>query len=230
MLLRLTDTQVRRPTRTPDANAVGSVVPLKAAAAAPWPARPHPSVLSKSIPLFFISRDNDGFWIACEADLRIGGIFLSQRSAMRFAQRQSAPTPCATMILPEPHDLAIENRGNHFTAKLRPVMRAIKSFVSKIRSLAAHMSRAYIEDRMLRAAMEVDLYRGLYKHSNKNDDDLPIVRRAERPRLAPTASDQTIVARIKRARPTIVAFVIFGIVVAGIIALRVAVWLPNLRH
>ena len=176
MLLRLSETQLRRQTRTPDAKAVGAIVPLKAAAATPWPSRPHPSILSKSIPLFFISRDGDGLWIAREADFRIGGIFLFQRSAMRFAERYSAPTPCATMILSEPHELDIENRGNRWAAQLRSALRALKRFASKIRAFAARASRAYIEDRMLRAALEVQLYRSRYKHSNKNDDDLPIVQ------------------------------------------------------
>jgi hypothetical protein len=176
MLLRLTETQIRRQTRTPDVKAVGAVLPLKAAAPIPWPSRPPANILSKSIPLFFISRDKDGFWIACEADFRIGGIFLFQRSALRFAERYYAPTPCATMTLSERHELDIENRGNRFVAQLRPALRVLKGFASKLGALAARASRAHIEDRMLRAALEVQLYRGRYKHSNKNDDDLPIVK------------------------------------------------------
>jgi len=151
-------------------------VPAEPAPIMTWPQRPDPGVLSESIPLFFISRDSDGFWIACEADFRIGGVFLSQRSALRFAQRCSKPTRCATMILEEPHNLDIENRGNRFVAQLRPAVRLLKRIASKIRSIGTYLSRAYIEDRLLRAALEAELYRGRYKHSNKNDDDLPIVR------------------------------------------------------
>ncbi len=192
-------------------------------------------MLSKSIPLFFISRDTDGFWIACEADFRIGGIFLSRRSALRFAERCSGPTRCATMTLSGPHSLDIENRGNPLVARLRPRRRSVRRLGSRFRILAgavyaaarrigARWSRAYMEDRMLRAAMEVELYRSRYKHSNKNDDDLPIV------------TDIRTLKRIKRGQPTttpgedvwpmIVGFVIFSFLLAGVIALTAMIWLP----
>ncbi len=240
MLLRLSDTHARRPTRPPaGANVTLAVVQQTAAAhpeTMPWPKRPSPSVLSKSIPLFFIGRDNDGFWIACEAEHRIGGVFLSQRSALRFAQRCSEPTPCATMILEETHQLDIENRGNRLVGHIRPAKRLVRRLASKLaalvgtaiekpRAIAARWSRAYIEDRMLRAALEVELYRGRYKHSNKNDDDLPIVRRTELS-TPPTTKDQSIVGGIKRAQSVITAFAIFAVILTGIIGLRAAVWLP----
>jgi hypothetical protein len=184
MLLRLPDTHARRQT---SASARTNLPPPQPVAMTDWPKRPSPGVLSKSIPLFFISRDSDGFWIACEAEFRIGGIFLFQRSALHFAQRCSEPTRCATMFLSEPHNLGIENRGNRFAARLRPVMRLVRRLtaklnvfarttIAKLRLVGRRMSRAYIEDQMLRAALEVKLYRNRYKHSNKNDDDLPIVR------------------------------------------------------
>ena len=191
MLFRPAETRARRQTRMPAA-AHSTVVdapqtaPAEPAPIMSWPPRPGPSVLSNSIPLFFISRDNDGFWIACEAEFRIGGIFLSQRSALRFAQRSGEPTRCAIMMLSEPHDLDIENRGNRFATQLRPVRRLVRRLGSKLtqlvaitiahaRVIGARLSSAYIEDRILRAALEAELYRGRYKHSNKNDDDLPIV-------------------------------------------------------
>jgi len=148
-----------------------------------WPQRPGAGVLSERIPLFFISRDGDGFWLARHADLPIGGLFLFQRSAMRFAKQCSEPMPCATMILAEPHALDTDNRGNRLAAQLRPAMRLarnLNAFVAaaftKARALGACISRARIEDRMLRAAMELELYSRRYKHSNKNEDDLPMVR------------------------------------------------------
>lgn len=151
-----------------------------------WPRRPSPGILSERIPLFYISRDADGFWLARHADATVGGLFLRRRSAMDFAKRACAPTPCATMILEEPHALDTENRGNRFASRLRPAMRLMRCLsatssafaarlLAKARALGARLSRAYVEDRMLRAAMEFDLYRGRYKHSNKNDDDLPMV-------------------------------------------------------
>jgi len=183
MLYRPPETRARWQTRM-SAAAHSMVVdapqtaPAKPTPMATWPQRPDPSILSETIPLFFISRDSDGFWITCEADFRIGGIFLSQRSALRFAQRCSEPTRCATMILEETHILDIENRGNRFVAQLRPAKRLVRRLASKLAALVApaitktrligtRLSRAYIEDRMLRAALDVERHRGRYKHSNK---------------------------------------------------------------
>jgi len=193
MLLRRLETQhLQRQTRmSADANAMPvdapETAPTLPAAVATWPLRPEPGVLNKSIPLFFISRDSDGFWIACEADLRIGGIFLCQRSALRFAQRCAGPAGAATMILSEPHDLDTENRGNRFAEEIRPLMRLGQRLVSRLSALVrTHLTkasangtrifRAYVEQRLHRAAIETELYRGRYRHASKNDDDLPVIR------------------------------------------------------
>jgi hypothetical protein len=174
-----------------DANATPvdapETAPTELAATATWPLRPDAGALNKSIPLFFISRDSDGFWIACEADLRIGGIFLCQRSALRFARRCAGPAGCATMILSEPHDLDTENRGNRFAVQLRPVKRRLRHLGSRLNTLVgktivnarasgARLSHTFIEQRLHRAGIETELYRGRYQHSSKNDDDLPVVR------------------------------------------------------
>lgn len=42
--------------------------------------------------------------------------------------------------------------------------------------LFMHAVDAIAEARMQRAAIEAELYRNRYKHSSKNDDDLPVVR------------------------------------------------------
>jgi len=237
MLLPLPSSPRRR-VQTSAGPALRLAAPLAApvaGATAPWPERPAASVLSNSIPLFFISRDSDGFWIACEADFRIGGIFFSRRSALRFAERCSEPARCATMTLSGPHSLDIENRGNQLVGRLRPLRR----FGSRLRILAstayaaarrivARWSRAYMEDRLLRAAMEVELYRSRYKHSNKNDDDLPIV------------TDIRTFKRLKQGQPAtapredvwsmVVGIVIFGFLLAGMIALTAVIWLPAQTH
>jgi hypothetical protein len=203
---------------------------------ADWPSRPNRDVLSERIPLFFISRDDEGFWLARHADLPIGGIFLMQRSAVNFAKRRSGAVPCATMILSEPHKLDTKNSGNRFAARLRPVKRTLKRLVSKLDkafaasigkagTLVARISRARLEDRMLRIAMEADLYCGQYKHTNKNDDDLPMVMRAEVPNPKSNANRGSVVTSIECAKDIAVAAAI-GLVVVGIIALRVIPWLP----
>jgi len=63
------------------------------------PNRPDARVLNRAIPLFFIGRNKNGFWLAREAKGRIGGMFLLRRSALRFAQDASTPHGCATMFL-----------------------------------------------------------------------------------------------------------------------------------
>lgn len=87
------------------------------------PPRPDPGIISEAIPLFFISRNEDGFWVAREADGRIGGVFLRKQAALWFANRSAQPGGCATMFLSKRFELDVENKGNplvvHFaTARL----------------------------------------------------------------------------------------------------------------
>ena len=189
----------------------------------PWPRRPDAKVLSPSIPLFFISRDSDGFWVACDAEFRVGGSFFLRRSAVHFAQRHSAPTPCATMILEDLHELEIDNSGNRLVDRIRRAARLIKGFATRIRLIAARLSRAYIEERMLRAAMEVELYRGRYKHSNKNDDDLPIVA-AE---VTGPIAGQRHQDAAKKDGFAVIGFAILAAIMVGIVALRLVIFLPR---
>jgi len=93
-----------------------SAAAVAADAAAGFPNRPPPGVLNESIPLFFISRDKSGFWIARESKRTTGGIFLFKRSALRFAERNSIPSGCAMMFLAAPRELDVDNRGNPLVA------------------------------------------------------------------------------------------------------------------
>ena len=87
--------------------------------------RPDPSIISEAIPLFFIGRNKDGFWVAREADGRIGGIFLRKQSAVRFANRSAQPKGCATMFLSERFELDVENKGNPLVAHLAAARRLV---------------------------------------------------------------------------------------------------------
>jgi len=98
--------------RLPAVRKLGDATAPATGARRELPDRPDPSFLNKSIPLFFISRDRFGFWVARESEGRIGGVFLFRRSALRFAERNSRPHGCATMFLSEPFELDTENRGN----------------------------------------------------------------------------------------------------------------------
>jgi hypothetical protein len=76
------------------------------------PKRPDARGRNRVIPLFFIGRSRNGFWLAREAQGRIGGMFFLRRSALRFAQEASAPHGCATMFLAKTFELATWNGGN----------------------------------------------------------------------------------------------------------------------
>jgi hypothetical protein len=151
------------------------------------PPRPGPNILSEAIPLFFIGRNKDGFWVAREADGRIGGIFLCKQSALRFANRSTQPGGCATMFLSECFELDVENKGNPLVAHLCAAMRLVPHLAQRLTASAGKMAeaarplftrfaRALADKRRHWAAIERELFRGRYKHSSKNDDDVPIVR------------------------------------------------------
>ena len=97
---------------------------------AEFPNRPNARTLSESIPLFFIARNHDGFWVAREAEGRIGGIFVSRRSALRFAETNSAAAGCATMVLPQRLELDIPNRGAKITAWLSALVGKLGRLIS----------------------------------------------------------------------------------------------------
>jgi hypothetical protein len=83
-----------------------------------FPQRPDGRVLSETIPLFFIARNKNKFWVAREADGRTGGIFLFKRSALRFAAKHGLAVGCATMFLSDRFELDVENQGNRLVAVL----------------------------------------------------------------------------------------------------------------
>lgn len=97
------------------------------------PPRPSSEIFSDAIPLFFIGRNKDGFWVARESDGRTGGIFLRKRSALRFANRSAQPGGCAIMFLSERLELDVENKGNPFVAHLAPAKRIVSRLAHGLR-------------------------------------------------------------------------------------------------
>jgi hypothetical protein len=147
--------------------------------------RPDARVISEAIPLFFIGRNNNGFWVVRGADARTGGMFLFKRSAMRFATRNSKPVGCATMFLTEPFELDVENKGSLSAMQLAAAMRVAARRLPKLfafivgavaagKKLITGVSRALASERRHRDAIEKELFRGQYTLSSKNDGDLPI--------------------------------------------------------
>jgi hypothetical protein len=152
-----------------------------------FPSRPDASVLSATIPLFYIARNGRGLWVAREAEGRSGGLFLSQRGAVHFAKSKSEPAGCATMFFTEPFELDVENQGSRLVADLAATIDVAARRVPRVaafagmvieewRSLINKLSRAFDSQRRHREAIERELFRGEYTLSSKSDDDLPIVR------------------------------------------------------
>ena len=79
---------------------------------APLPTRPDDTVLSDSIPLFFIGRNHNGFWVVREAAGRYGGLFLFRWSAARFARRNGLAGGGATMLVEHSIELDLPNQGS----------------------------------------------------------------------------------------------------------------------
>ncbi len=151
-----------------------------------FPKRPDLTVLSETIPLFYIGQNRHGFWVAREAAGRCGGVFLLRRLAARFARRESAPGGCATMFLNERFELDLENQGSRLVepvaaamdmaARRTPAVAAfVATAVDEWRKLVAQILRAFAAERRNRAAVERDLFHGQCRLSSKNDDDLPVL-------------------------------------------------------
>jgi hypothetical protein len=149
-----------------------------------FPRRPHLSILSETIPLFYIGQNRHGFWVAREAEGRCGGKFLFRRSAVRFA-RQSAPAGCAMMFLKEELELDIGNEGSRLVEPIAALIDAaarraprlatfVALTVAEWHKLVAQIARAFAGERRNRRTIERELFHGEYMLASKNDDDLPI--------------------------------------------------------
>jgi hypothetical protein len=151
------------------------------------PPRPDQTVLSDSIPLFFVGRNQSGFWVARESEGRCGGLFLFKGSAARFAREQSSPRGGATMIVEHTIELDLSNQGSRLAELIAttidivrrrapPVATFIAMAIAKLRKLDSRIAHLLADHRRNREAVENELFRGQYKLSSKNDDELPIPR------------------------------------------------------
>src|ERR1700746_1158268 len=90
-------------------------------------ARPDSTVLNDSIPLFFIGRNRNGFWVAREAAGRCGGLFVFRRSAARFARKNGLAGGGATMLVEHSIELDLPNQGS----KLIELMASLTEIVGR---------------------------------------------------------------------------------------------------
>lgn len=173
-------TEVLHGGRAKVAAAGGSRPPLTSR----WPQRPSAHIVSETIPVFFIACNSDGFWIARDAAGQTGGIFLTKRSALRFAKRLSGPFGGATVFLPDRIELDIKDQGDRIAAFVANIKRrlvgtfrkGVRKLLASQQILLATISQARSDERRNRAAIERDLFQGRARYSTKNDDDLPVIR------------------------------------------------------
>jgi hypothetical protein len=151
------------------------------------PPRPDDTVLSDSIPLFFIGRNHNGFWVAREAAGRCGGLFLFRWSAARFARGNGLAGGGATMLVEHSIELDLPNQGNRVVELIGTIIDIVRRLAPLVTTfigiaiaawhkLDARISHVLADHRRSREAIENDLFRGEYKLVSKNDDDLPISR------------------------------------------------------
>jgi hypothetical protein len=150
------------------------------------PPRPDRSVLSDSIPLFFVGPSQSGFWVARESEGRSGGIFLFRRSAARFARKKSSPGGCATMFV-EHLELDLPNQGSRVAELIARAMNVTKRRVPLLanfiataaaewRKLVSQILPPIAVQRLNRVAIEREPVRRESTLISKNDGDLPVPR------------------------------------------------------
>jgi hypothetical protein len=151
------------------------------------PGRPDRTVLNDSIPLFFIGRNQSGFWVARESERRSGGLFLLRRSAARFARKKSSPRGCATTLVEHTIELDVPNQGNRLVEPIATTIDIVRRraplvatfigmAIAEWRKLDSRIVQALNAHHRNREAIENDLFRGEYQLVSKNDDELPIPR------------------------------------------------------
>ena len=95
-----------------------------------------PGAVSDAIPAFFIGRNSEGFWVARDANGRIGGLFLFEAGALSFARKNSAPSGCATIYPSTAFELDLQNRGNPLVAPLLLLKQLAMRALQRIAALA----------------------------------------------------------------------------------------------
>jgi hypothetical protein len=134
-------------------------------------------------------------------------------------------------------------------AERKPTAYPLTSIFAFVRKAAVKSARflvraseAFAEARMHKTMIEVELYRNRYVHGSKNDDELPIVgsvpapapadqsTSSVSPRVALKRAADAVIEIVRRAYPAIVVLSLLATVLAGTMALRLAIWLPLYRH
>jgi len=114
-------------------NARGGRTSAPIAALREFPPRPSRRIINETIPLFYIGRSRNGFWVAREENSQIGGRFFLRRSALRFASRNGGPA--GTMLLTRRFELDGANDGNPLAGAADAVVGAAVRLAKKFAAL-----------------------------------------------------------------------------------------------
>ena len=82
----------------------------------------------------------------------------------------------ATKTRTELEVAAVTGRIEAITFLVSAITRFLRWAAMTSLRLFTHAAEAIAEARMQRAKIEAELYHNRYRHSSKNDDDLPVVR------------------------------------------------------
>jgi hypothetical protein len=100
--------------------------------------RPGPEVLSETIPVTFIGRNRDGFWVVRDVEAEFGGLFWRKQAALDFAKTNASPGGYAAVFPQDRFELDLENQGNPLIGGIGTVRRLL---MRRIRQLTAVLGR-----------------------------------------------------------------------------------------
>jgi hypothetical protein len=100
--------------------------------------RPGPEVLNETIPVIFIGRNRDDFWVVRDAKARFGGLFWRKQAALNFAKVNASPGGHAVVFPQARFELDLKNHGNPLIGGVGIVRRLL---MRRIRRLTAVLGR-----------------------------------------------------------------------------------------
>lgn len=108
--------------------------------------RPGPEVLSRVIPVVFIGRNRDGFWVARDAEGKFGGLFWRKGAALRFAKENVGPAGCAAVFPQACFELDLDNSGNPLLGRLESAKHLLMRWALRLTAIVR--KRAILETHM----------------------------------------------------------------------------------
>lgn len=101
--------------------------------------RPGPEVLNETIPVVFIGRNRDGFWVVRDAEAKFGGLFWRKQAALDFAKANAASGGYAAVFPQAPFELDMENHGNPLIEPLATARRLLSREARRLIAVASKL-------------------------------------------------------------------------------------------